>query len=531
MSQPTNKPAKHRPKPMVLIILDGFGESEETAHNAIKLANTPTLDELWLHCPHTLLHASGSTVGLPEGQMGNSEVGHLHIGSGRKVPQDLTRIDEAISSGDFFKNPVLIDAIEKAKQHDKAVHIIGLLSPGGVHSRDTQIAAMIELVHLQGVKKNYLHAILDGRDTPPKSALSSIKKIDKQFLSYSQSPSKGTTQAKIASLIGRYYAMDRDKRWDRTQKAYDLLTKGIATHHAATAEEGLALTYEQGETDEFVKPTSIHCNGGKRLTVQDGDVIIFMNFRADRARQLTHAFVDNSFTAFERKVTPKLASFVTLTTYEKNLDASVAFPPMQLTNTLGEYLSRLGLRQLRLAETEKYAHVTYFLNGGQEAPFPGEDRMLIPSPKIATYDLQPEMSAEEVTDKLIEMIKNGDYDLIVCNFANPDMVGHTGEEAATKTAIHTIDNCLKRILEALQSAGGEALITADHGNAEKMFDEKTKQPHTAHTCNLVPLIYVGKKAQFQKGIGALDDVAPTLLFLIGLKKPFEMTGRNLIILK
>lgn len=527
-----NKLTKHRPKPMVLIILDGFGESKETAHNAIKLANTPTLDQLWLHYPHTLLDASGSAVGLPEGQMGNSEVGHLHIGSGRKVPQYLTQINQAISNGDFFKNSVFIDdAIKKAKQHNKAVHIIGLLSPGGIHSRDTQIAAMIELLHLRGVKKKYLHAILDGRDTPPKSALSFIKKINKQFISYAQSPSNRTTQGKIASLIGRYYGMDRDKHWSRTQKAYDLLTKGIATYHATTAEEGLTLAYKKGETDEFIKPISIHPNGGEGLTVQDGDVIVFMNFRPDRARQLTHAFVDNPFTAFERTITPKLASFVTLTTYEKNLNLPVAFPPMKLPNTLGEYLSHLGLRQLRIAETEKYPHITYFLNGGQEVPFTGEDRILIPSPQITTYDLQPEMSAEEVTDKLIEMIKNGDYDFIVCNFANPDMVGHTGNEAATKIAIHTIDNCLKRILEALQLTNGEALITADHGNAEKMFDDTIKQPHTAHTCNLVPLIYIGRKAQFHKGIGALDDVAPTLLFLIGLKKPFEMTGRNLIFLK
>ena len=533
MTQPDrNKPPKRHPKPMVLIILDGFGENEEMAHNSIKMANTPTLNKLWVYCPHTLLQASGSAVGLPEGQMGNSEVGHLHIGSGRKVPQDLTRIDRAILSGEFFKNPVLITAIEKAKQHDTAVHVISLLSPGGVHSRDTQITAMIKLIHLQGIKRNYLHAILDGRDTPPKSALSSIKKINEQFLSYSQ-PSSSTEaiQGKIVSIIGRYYAMDRDKRWDRTQKAYDLLTQGIATHHAATAEEALTFAYEQGETDEFIKPASIHYTAEKPERVKDGDVIIFMNFRADRARQLTHAFIDKDFTAFERKVTCKLTSFVTLTTYEKNLDTAVAFPPLQLNNTLGEYLSTLGLRQFRIAETEKYAHVTYFLNGGQETPFPGEDRMLIPSPKIATYDLQPEMSANEVTTKLVETIKNGDYDLIVCNFANPDMVGHTGNEAATKAAIHTIDSCLKLILEALQSVGGEALITADHGNAEKMFDEKTRQPHTAHTNNLVPLIHVGRKAQFQKGIGALDDIAPTLLFLMGLKKPSEMTGRNLIILE
>lgn len=525
MGYKQTKPPKYRSKPTLLIILDGFGESEEIVHNAIKLAHTPTIDKLWRCYPHTLLQASGSAVGLPEGQMGNSEVGHLHIGSGRKVPQDLTRIDEAILNGNFFKNPVLTDSIKKAKQYNKAIHIIGLLSPGGVHSRDTQIAAMIELVHLKGVKKNYLHAILDGRDTPPKSALTYIKFMDKQFLKLS------SNQPKIVSLIGRYYAMDRDKRWDRIQKAYDLLTKGISTHHADTAQVALTLAYKNGETDEFVKPTSIYREGEKPVTVQDGDIIIFMNFRADRARQLTHAFVDNSFTGFKRQVTPKLGAFITLTSYGKNLKTDVAFPPIELTNTLGEYLSHLGFRQLRLAETEKYAHVTYFLNGGQEIPFPGEDRILISSPKVATYDLQPEMSANEITNILIEKIKYGNYDFIVCNFANPDMVGHTGNEPATKLAIHTIDTCLKRILEVLQSVGGEALITADHGNAEKMFDEKTKQPYTAHTSNLVPLIYVGRQAEFSKGVGALDDVAPTLLFLMGLTKPFEMTGRNLIILK
>lgn len=514
---------KTHSKPMVLIILDGFGESEEVLNNAIKLADTPTWDDLVAHYPHILIGASGKIVGLPDGQMGNSEVGHLHIGSGRKVPQDLTRIDMAIANGDFYKNPVLIDAIEKAKENNKTVHIIGLLSPGGVHSRDNQIAAMIELIHRRGIKKNYLHTILDGRDTPPKSALESIKKIQDQYTEYGH--------GKIVSLVGRYYAMDRDKRWDRTKKAYDLLTQGIAKYHAPTVKEALALAYEHDETDEFVEPTSIHGDCEVPIKIQDGDVIIFMNFRADRVRQLTHALIDKDFTAFKRKVVPALACLVTLTAYAKDIDTAVAFPPLHLANTLGEYLSTLGYRQLRIAETEKYAHVTYFFNGGQEAPFPGEDRLLIPSPKVATYDLKPEMSAVELTDKLVEIIKNEDYDLIVCNFANPDMVGHTGNEAATKAAIQIIDHCLKRIIAALQSVGGEVLITADHGNAEKMFDEKTNQPYTAHTSNLVPLVYIGRQARFQKGTGALDDVAPTLLYLMGLEKPTEMTGRNLITLK
>ncbi|QTS83637.1 2,3-bisphosphoglycerate-independent phosphoglycerate mutase [Coxiella endosymbiont of Amblyomma nuttalli] len=510
-------------KPMVLIILDGFGESEEKLHNAIKLADTPTWDNLIAHYPHILLGASGKIVGLPDGQMGNSEVGHLHIGSGRKVPQDLTRIDTAITNGDFYKNPIFIDAIKKAKENNKTVHIIGLLSPGGVHSHDNQIAAIIDLVHQHGIKKNYLHAILDGRDTPQKSALKSIEKVQHQYTKYGH--------GKIVSLIGRYYAMDRDKRWNRTKTAYNLLTQGIAKHHAKTAKEALALAYERDETDEFVTPTSIHCEGKIPTKIEDGDVIIFMNFRADRARQLTRALTDQNFIAFKRKIIPTLACSVTLTAYAKDINTTVAFPSLHLNNTLGEYLSTLGYRQLRVAETEKYAHVTYFLNGGREAPFPGEDRLLIPSPKVTTYDLKPEMSAVEVTNRLVKIIKNEDYDLIICNFANPDMVGHTGNESATKIAIQTIDHSLKRIIAALQSVGGEVLITADHGNAEKMFDEKTNQPHTAHTSNLVPLIYIGRQAQFQQSVGALDDVAPILLYLMGLDKPVEMTGRNLITLK
>lgn len=519
----TKTKQKIRFKPMVLIILDGFGENKEALHNAIKLANTPTWDDLMAHYPHISLEASGKIVGLPNGQMGNSEVGHLHIGSGRKVPQDLTRINIAIANGDFYKNPVLINAIGKAKTNNKTVHIIGLLSPGGVHSHNNQIAAMIELVRRQGVKKNYLHAILDGRDTPPKSALESIEKVQNQYAKYGH--------GKIASLVGRYYAMDRDKRWDRTEKAYNLLTQGIAKYHSLTAKEALALAYAHDETDEFVEPTSIHCENEIPIKIQDGDIVIFMNFRADRARQLTHALIDKDFIAFKRDIIPNLACLVTLTAYTKDIDTAVAFPPLNLKNTLGEYLSMLGYRQLRIAETEKYAHVTYFLNGGKERPFPGEDRLLIPSPKVTTYDLKPEMSAVELTDKLVEIIKNKDYDFIVCNFANPDMVGHTGNEVATKTAIQTVDYSLKRIITALQSIGGEALITADHGNAEKMFDEKANQPHTTHTSNPVPLMYVGRKAKFQKGIGALDDVAPVLLYLMGLEKPHEMTGCNLITLK
>lgn len=439
------------------------------------------------------------------------------------MPQDLTRIDAAIASGEFYENPALIEALEKAKALNKAVHILGLLSPGGVHSRDNQIAALVELAHHCGIKKFICTPFSMAATHHQNRLYFQSKKYTDQFHAYGN--------GKIASLIGRYYAMDRDKRWDRTEKAYDLLTQGTAQFHALTAKEGLMLAYEQGNTDEFVSPTSIHRHNETPITIEDGDVVVFMNFRADRARQLTYAFLDDHFTAFNRQVRPKLSAFVTLTAYAKDIHAAVAFPPLELHNTLGEYLSARGYRQLRIAETEKYAHVTYFLNGGQEAPFNGEDRLLIPSPKVATYDLQPEMSAVEMTNKLVEIIQNDDYDLIVCNFANPDMVGHTGDETATREAIQVIDDCLKRIITALQSVGGEALITADHGNAEKMFDEKTNQPHTAHTSNLVPLIYVGREAQFCKEVGALDDVAPTLLYLMGLEKPREMTGRNLITLK
>ena len=514
---------KNHPNPMVLVILDGFGESDEISHNAIRKADTPILDTLFHSYPHTLLEASGKFVGLPDGQIGSSEVGHLHIGSGRRVLQDLMRIDAAITSGEFYENSVLITAIEKIKSLNKAVHILGLLSPGGVHSRDNQIAVMIELLYRHNIKKIYLHAILDGRDTPPKSALSSIEKISNQFKIY------GSGQ--IASLIGRYYAMDRDNRWERTEKAYDLLTKGIAQLHAATAKEGLMISYKKGDTDEFINPTNIYHDNQGPVTIKNGDIIIFMNFRADRARQLTYAFTDNHFTGFKRKTRPMFSHFITLTAYAKDIGAEVAFPLLELKNTLGEYLSEKGCRQLRVAETEKYAHVTYFLNGRQEIPFSGEDRLLIPSPKVATYDLQPEMSANEITDKLVKIIQNDCYDFIVCNFANPDMVGHTGNEAATRKAIQVIDSCLEHIIGSLQLVGGEALITADHGNAEKMFDENTNQRHTAHTCNLVPLIYVGRKAQFQKKIGKLSDIAPTLLYLMGFEKPNEMTGRNLIALK
>ncbi len=511
---------KNHAKPIVLIILDGWGYTTETNHNPLRNVNTPCFDHLFAQYPHTLLQASGEAVGLPKGQMGNSEVGHLHIGSGRKVPQDLTRIDKAIKDGEFYKNTALLSAIETAKNNDKAVHILGLLSPGGVHSHESQLAAMIEMVHQQGVKKNYLHALLDGRDTPPRSALPSIEMISSLY--------QKLGSGQIASVVGRYYAMDRDKRWERTEKAYNLLTAGIAEYHSATAADALKQAYAHDENDEFVKPCSIHAADQNAITIEDGDVVIFMNFRADRARQLCYALTENEFKGFKRNVFPKIASLTTLTQYASDLEANVAFPPLQLHNTLGEYLATHGLTQLRIAETEKYAHVTYFLNGGAETPFSGEDRLMIPSPKVATYDLQPEMSALELTDKLINAITSKEYDVIICNYANPDMVGHTGNELAANHAVTVIDQCMQRIVDCLDEVGGEALVTADHGNIECMYNPETQQPHTAHTSNLVPLLYVGHQGHFNSKEGALDDIAPTLLHLLGFTPPQEMTGHNLL---
>ncbi len=508
------------PKPIALIILDGWGHRDQVDHNPICSTATPTFDHLLKTCPNILIDASGEAVGLPKGQMGNSEVGHLHIGAGRKIPQDLTRIDEAIQSGEFERNIVLLNAIETAKKTNRAIHILGLLSPGGVHSHENQILALIKLIGKQGLTQNYFHAILDGRDTPPKSAEASIEKIT---AAYRQLPG-----GKIASIIGRYYAMDRDHRWQRIKQAYDLITQGLASTHANSAKAALEMAYARGETDEFVKASAIYNDDEKPITINDDDVVIFMNFRADRARQITHALTESDFNGFKRLVFPQLADFVTLTHYANNIKAQVAFSPMLLQNTLGEYLSAHGLKQLRIAETEKYAHVTYFINGGYEYPYPNEERILIPSPKVATYDLQPQMSAIELTDALIEAIANQSFDVIICNFANPDMVGHTGVEKAAEEAVGIIDQCMKRIIHSLKQVGGEALITADHGNIETMYNNKAGQPHTAHTTNQVPLIYYGRDAHFVKQNGALDDIAPTLLRLMDIEIPKQMTGQPLI---
>ncbi len=502
--------------PVLLLILDGFGYSEDPDHNAIAHARKPNWDRLWSRYPHTLINTSELSVGLPKGQMGNSEVGHLNIGAGRVVYQDLTRVDVAIRDGTFYTNPVFTQAVAQAKANGTALHIMGLLSPGGVHSHEDHIHALLELAARSGLRKIYIHAFLDGRDTPPRSAKDSLQRM--------QDKCTALGVGHIASIVGRYYAMDRDNRWERVQPAYDLLTQGKAEFSAATAIEGLLQAYARDENDEFVKATVI----GEPVTMQDGDVAVFMNFRADRAREISRALTDAAFDKFARARFPRLASFVTLSSYGDDFShLPTAFAPSSIHRGFGEYVSGLGLRQLRIAETEKYAHVTYFFNGGNEQPYPGEDRILVPSPKVATYDLKPEMSAFEVTDKLEQAIRSGQYQAIICNYANGDMVGHTGILQAAVKAVEALDTCIGRVVQAMQECGGEVLITADHGNAEQMIDHTTRQAHTAHTLNPVPFLYIGRKAGMMEG-GALQDVAPTLLAMMGLPQPAEMTGRSLI---
>ncbi|HUW26147.1 MAG TPA: 2,3-bisphosphoglycerate-independent phosphoglycerate mutase [Sulfuricella sp.] len=505
--------------PVLLLILDGFGYREEADANAILAAHKPNWDALWRDYPHTLINASEKFVGLPSKQMGNSEVGHLNIGSGRVVYQDLSRVDVAIENGSFFTNPALSRAIALASQNDSALHIMGLLSPGGVHSHENHIFAMLEMAAHEGLKKIYLHAFLDGRDTPPKSAAQSLQLLQEKCVSL------GAGQ--IASLVGRFYAMDRDNRWERVQPAYELLTLGQAEFTATDALSGLEQAYARGESDEFVKPTAIIPIGAQAATMQDGDVVVFMNFRADRARELTHALTHDVFSGFNRTRRPKLAGFVTLSRYGEDFHLPCAYTPEPIHNGFGEYISNLGLRQLRIAETEKYAHVTYFFSGGREQPYPGEDRILVPSPKVATYDLKPEMSAFEVTDKLEAAILSSQYHAIVCNYANGDMVGHSGNMEAATQAIEALDICIGRVVKAMRSIGGEVIITADHGNAEQMLDRTTQQVHTAHTLNPVPFLYIGRKATLVEG-GALRDIAPSLLTMMGLPQPPEMTGHSLI---
>jgi len=506
--------------PVALIILDGFGYSEIAESNAIANANKPVWDRLWQQYPNALIETSGMAVGLPEGQMGNSEVGHMNLGAGRTVYQEFTRITKSIADGDFFENEALVNAIDKAVAADKAVHLMGLLSPGGVHSHEDHIMAACKLAAQRGAKKVYVHGFLDGRDMPPRSAEDSIVKTDALL--------KELGVGFVASLIGRYYAMDRDNRWDRVELAYNLLTQAKASHTYTSAQEALMAAYARDENDEFVAASSIQPEG-EAIKIEDGDALLFMNFRADRAREITRCFVNANFDGFNRKVTPQLADFIMLTEYAADITATTAYPPAKLVNTLGEYMAKQGKTQLRIAETEKYAHVTFFFSGGRENEYDGETRVLIQSPQVATYDLQPEMSAPEVTDKLVDAIKSGDYDLIVCNYANGDMVGHTGKYDAAIKAIEALDVCLGRVTEALLEVGGECLITADHGNAEQMVSPTSGQAQTAHTTFPVPLVYVNQRAEsITLDNGRLCDIAPSLLNIMGLEQPTEMSGKNLI---
>jgi 2,3-bisphosphoglycerate-independent phosphoglycerate mutase len=505
--------------PVLLIILDGFGYRENGADNAIERARKPHWDRYWSEYPHTTINASELHVGLPPAQMGNSEVGHLNIGAGRVVFQEFTRIELAIRNGELGSNEVLAEAVRTARDNASALHVLGLLSPGGVHSHEDQIFALIDMAAAAGAKDIRVHAFLDGRDTPPRSAAASLRRLEARCAAH--------PGCRIESICGRYYAMDRDQRWERTEPAYRLVTESVAEFQAQTALAALDAAYARGESDEFVKPTAVRPPGEPARGMRDGDAVVFMNFRADRARQLTRALTDPGFDGFERARRPRLGYYCTLTSYGEEFELPVAFPPQRVDKGFGQYIAELGLAQLRIAETEKYAHVTYFFNGGVESPYPGEERILVPLPKVATYDLQPEMSAFEVTDKLEAAIRSRRFQAIICNYANADMVGHTGNLEAATRAIETLDQCLGRVIGAMRDTGGEVLVTADHGNAEMMQDPQTSQAHTAHTTNLVPLLYVGRKAALAPS-GALSDIAPTLLGMMGVPQPDEMTGHCLI---
>lgn len=503
-----------------LLIMDGFGIAPAGRDNAITAQGTPNIDRLAAKYPHTLLSASGLAVGLPEGQMGNSEVGHLNMGAGRVVYQDLTHISKEISDGGFFRNEVLLNAMHAARDGGKKLHLMGLLGPGGVHSHIEHLFALLEMAKRENVKKVYVHCFMDGRDLPPTSGAGYVRELE-DFI-------KRNGVGKIASVCGRYYAMDRDNRWERVSKAYDMLTLGEG-NYACGAAEAVEESYRGGVTDEFVLPTVIAENGRPVATVDRGDSIIFYNFRPDRARELTRALSQKDFDGFERKTGYLAPVYVCFTRYDDTFDnVEIAFKPRVLVNTLGEYLAKCGKTQLRIAETEKYAHVTFFFNGGVETPNKGEDRVLIPSPKVATYDLKPEMSAYEVKDKAVELIKSGKYDVMILNFANCDMVGHTGVFAAAEAAVKAVDDCVGQVVDAVLSVGGEALLTADHGNADHMFDEDGN-PFTAHTTNPVPLVLIGNADKKLADGGRLCDIAPTMLELMGLPQPAEMTGRSLLV--
>ena len=504
-------------QPIMLMILDGFGLNENEKENAVKLANTPNIDKLMKKWPMTTIHTSGLKVGLPEGQMGNSEVGHTNIGAGRIVYQDLTRITKTIEEGDFFSIKELTKAIENCKKNNSKLHIMGLLSDGGVHSHIRHLFAILELAKRKDFEDVYVHCFLDGRDTPPASGENYIMQLEEKM------KEKGV--GKIASISGRFYAMDRDKRWERVEKAYNALVKGEGVK-ATSAISAIESSYQEEVFDEFVVPTVIYNGNEPVATISNNDSVVFYNYRPDRAREITRSIVDKDFDGFE---TEKLnLYYVCFTQYDETIpNVEIAFKPEKLVNTFGEYISKNGLSQLRIAETEKYAHVTFFFNGGEEKQYEGEDRILISSPKVETYDLKPEMSAVEVTDKVVEAIDSDKYDCIILNYANPDMVGHTGNLDAAIKAIETIDNCVERVVNAMEEKQGIILMTADHGNAEQMIDYTTGEPHTAHTTNPVPLVLIGAEG-VKLSEGKLADLAPTMLELMGLEKPSEMTGESLI---
>ena len=506
-------------KPVMLMILDGFGINENTDGNAVKLAKTPNIDKLMKKYPTTEIYTSGLKVGLPEGQMGNSEVGHTNIGAGRIVYQELTKITKSIEDGDFFTIPEFTEAIENCKKYNSKLHILGLLSDGGVHSHNRHLYGLLEMAKRRDFENVYVHCFLDGRDTPPASAEGYIAELEEKM------KEKGI--GKIASISGRYYAMDRDKRWDRVKKCYDALVRGEG-NKSTSATIAIEDSYQKEVFDEFVEPTVI-CNGDTPIaTIQEHDSVIFFNFRPDRAREITRAIVDKDFTDFE---TEKMDTyFVCFTSYDETMpNVKIAFKKEPLVNTYGEVVSKHGLTQLRIAETEKYAHVTFFFNGGEEKQYPGEDRILVPSPKVATYDLQPEMSAPTVTEIVGEAINSDKYDTIILNYANPDMVGHTGSLPAAIKAVETIDGCVEKVVEAILAHNGTLLITADHGNCEQMIDYKTGEPHTAHTTNPVPLILVSENENLKIKSGKLADLAPTMLELLGIEQPKEMTGESILV--
>ncbi|MFF7066314.1 2,3-bisphosphoglycerate-independent phosphoglycerate mutase [Pseudomonas sp. NPDC008258] len=500
-----------------LIILDGIGLREARESNALAAACTPNLDALLAHYPNSQVATSGLAVGLPEGQMGNSEVGHMNLGAGRVVYQSLTRIDQAIASGEFARNAALLELVEQARQRGGAVHLMGLLSPGGVHSHIDQILATCKVLVGLGVERFFVHAHLDGRDTPPKCAAESIQALEGVLAELGH--------GRIATVVGRYFALDRDNRWPRVEKAYRAMVQGQAEFHAESASAALAQAYARDESDEFVSATII----GEPAPVQPEDALLFMNFRPDRARQLSQALIAPGFNGFERPLVMPASQLLTLTRYAEDLPCPCAFAPQEIANSLGEYLAGLGKRQLRIAETEKYAHVTFFFNGGREQPFHGEERILIPSPAVASYDLQPQMSAPELTERLVDAIESQRFDLVVCNYANGDMVGHTGSFDAAVSAVEALDDCLAQVVEAILKVNGQCLITADHGNVEQMMDPDSGQAHTSHTLNPVPLILVGRDTRNTRlANGRLCDIAPTLLQMMALPKPEQMEGRSLL---